>query len=257
MNVIGISAFYHDSAAALIRDGRIIAAAEEERFTRIKHDASFPVSALRYVLEAGGISRDEIDLAVYYEKPLTHFIRILRTHLATAPFSWSSFAQAIPVWVRKKLWVSYWIEKHCLDLGFDAPKRIAYAEHHQSHAASAFFPSPFDKAAILTIDGVGEWATTTIAHGEGKEIRLWAETRFPHSLGLLYSAFTHYCGFRVNSGEYKLMGLAPYGKPRYADRIKATLVELRSDGSFRLDLRYFDYLGGLTMTSLVALRRAV
>jgi carbamoyltransferase len=249
MNILGISAFYHDSAACLLQDGRIVAAAQEERFTRKKHDESYPEKAILYCLHEGGVLPGEIDLAVFYEKPLTKFIRILRTHFQIAPYSLRTFLRAIPSWSHKKLWVSYVIEKSCEELGYGRPKKVCFTEHHESHAASAFFPSPFEKAAILTIDGAGEWATTTIGTGRGNKIKLHNEIRFPHSLGLLYSAFTYFTGFRVNSGEYKLMGLAPYGEPSYADRIREKLIDIREDGSFHLDMSYFNYLGGLTMTN--------
>ncbi|MBI2876888.1 MAG: carbamoyltransferase [Candidatus Tectomicrobia bacterium] len=249
MNIVGISAFYHDSAACLIQDGRIIAAAQEERFSRKKHDESFPISALSYCLRQGAVAPGDLDLVVFYDKPLTKFMRILRTHFHTAPYSLRSFLRAVPTWSREKLWVPYIIEKTCRDLGYGRPKRTFFTEHHESHAASAFFPSPFAEAAILTLDGAGEWATTTIGSGSGNQVTLQSELRFPHSLGLLYSAFTYFTGFRINSGEYKLMGLAPYGEPTYADRIRTHLIDLREDGSFRLDMSYFNYLGGLTMTN--------
>ena len=249
MNIVGISALYHDAAACLIQDGRIVAAAQEERFTRKKHDESFPTNALRYCLRKGGVAPDGIDVMVFYDKPLTKFMRILRTHLQIAPGSLKQFLRAMPAWSGEKLWVSYLMEKTCRDLGWSPPKRLLFTEHHESHAASAFFPSPFNDAAILTMDGVGEWATSTVGVGVGNKVTLHSEIRFPHSLGLLYSAFTYFTGFKVNSGEYKLMGLAPYGEPTYADRIRDNLIEVRDDGSFRLDLSYFDYLGGLRMTN--------
>ena len=249
MNILGISAFYHDSAACLVQDGRIVAAAQEERFSRQKHDERFPSNAVLYCLRKGEVAPGEIDLVVFYDKPLTKFFRIMRTYFRIAPFGLKSFLRAIPAWTNEKLWVSYIIEKTCRDLGYGRPKRLYFTEHHESHAASAFFPSPFDEAAILTMDGVGEWATTTIGTGVGNKMTLHHEIRFPHSLGLLYSAFTYFTGFRVNSGEYKLMGLAPYGEPTYADRIREKLIDIREDGSFRLDLSYFNYLGGLTMTN--------
>jgi carbamoyltransferase len=248
MNIIGISAFYHDSAACLVQDGRIVAAAQEERFTRKKHDESFPLQALLYCLQRGGVSPDDLDAAVFYDKPLTKFLRILRTHFQMAPRSLTPFLRAIPSWSREKLWVSYQIEKNLQALGYRRPRRLLFTEHHQSHAASAFFPSPFAEAAILTMDGVGEWATTTLGTGSGNKISLHHEIRFPHSLGLLYSAFTYFTGFKINDGEYKLMGLAPYGEPTYTDRIRK-LIDIRPDGSFRLDMSYFNYLGGLTMTN--------
>jgi carbamoyltransferase len=248
MNILGISAFYHYSAACLVQDGYITAAAQEERFTRKKHDESFPTNALLYCLRQGAVEPGNLDMVVFYDKPLTKFLRILRTHFQVAPYGLKSFLQAIPVWSREKLWVPYIIEKTCQNLGYGKPKKLFFTEHHESHAASAFFPSPFTQAAILTMDGVGEWATTTIGSGTGNKIKLYHEIRFPHSLGLLYSAFTYFTGFRINDGEYKLMGLAPYGEPSYVDRIRK-LIDIREDGSFRLDMSYFNYLGGLTMTN--------
>jgi len=249
MNILGISAFYHDSAACLVQDGQIVAAAQEERFTRKKHDEGFPINAVLYCLGKGNINRDDLDMVVFYEKPMTKFFRILCTHFRLAPFSFKPFQQAIPAWSSRKLWVSYIVEKSLKELGYSKPKKIYFTEHHESHAASAFFPSPFDKAAILTMDGVGEWATTTVGTGNDNKITIHSEIRFPHSLGLLYSAFTYFTGFKVNSGEYKLMGLAPYGEPVYADHIRKYLIDIREDGSFRLDMSYFNYLGGLTMTN--------
>ena len=244
--ILGISAFYHDAAAALVVDGRIVAAAQEERFTRRKHDASFPRHAVDYCLRAGGLTAAQLDHVVYYEKPLLKFERLLETYLAFAPRGLASFFQAAPVWLHEKLRLTAVMNE---GLGGAYRHPYVYAEHHEAHAASAFFPSPFEEAAILTVDGVGEWATASLGTGRGHRIELTHELRFPHSLGLLYSAFTYFCGFRVNSGEYKLMGLAPYGTPRYADLIRDKLVELRPDGSFRLALEYFDYCTGLTMTS--------
>jgi carbamoyltransferase len=249
MNVLGISAFYHDSAAALVQDGTLVAAAQEERFTRIKHDEGFPLNAIRYCLREGGVGPEEIDAVAYYDKPLTTFVRLLRTYLKVGPSGFASFRQAMPLWLRKKLWIPYMIERGLGDLGYEMPRNLFFTEHHESHAASAFFPSPFESAAVLTFDGVGEWATSSIGVGEGNRIALERQMSFPHSIGLLYSAFTYHCGFRVNSGEYKLMGLAPYGEPRYADRILEHLVDLREDGSFKLDMRYFGFLGGLEMTN--------
>jgi carbamoyltransferase len=246
MNILGISAFYHDSAAALICDGEICAAAQEERFTRKKHDASFPENAIAYCLRQGGISISDIDYVAFYEKPLLKFDRLLETYLAYAPAGFSSFRQAIPTWVTEKLFLPRKIHKK---LGKDYKGPLVYPEHHESHAASAFFPSPFSEAAVVTIDGVGEWATTTIGEGRDNKIRLIEHQDFPHSLGLLYSAFTYYTGFRVNSGEYKLMGLAPYGEPKFADRIREELIDIREDGSFRLNMKYFNYCQGLTMTN--------
>jgi carbamoyltransferase len=242
--ILGLSAFYHDSAAALVVDGTIVAAAQEERFSRKKHDASLPVKAIAYCLEEAGLEAEDLDYVVFYEKPLTKFERLLESYLAHAPRGFLSFAKAIPAWLREKLHIRRAIARA---LGHGrAP--ILFTEHHESHAASAFFPSPFDQAAILTLDGVGEWSTTTRGVGTGNRIELTHELRFPHSLGLLYSAFTSYCGFKVNSGEYKLMGLAPYGQPLYRDLIYRELIDLKADGSFRLNMRYFRYAAGLTMT---------
>jgi carbamoyltransferase len=249
MNILGVSGLYHDSAACLVQDGYITAAAQEERFTRKRHDAGFPIRAIEYCLREGGVEPGSLDIVVFYEKPLTKFFRIMRTHLERAPTTLPSFLRAIPSWFQEKLWLTYTIEKALKSIGHPNPPKVFYTEHHQSHAASAFFPSPFEEAAILTMDGVGEWATTTIGKGEGNRIELLKEIRFPHSLGMLYSAFTYFTGFRVNSGEYKLMGLAPYGKPVYADLIKEHLIRIEEDGSFWLDQRYFDYVGGLRMTS--------
>jgi len=239
-----LSAYYHDSAAALIRDGEIIAAAQEERFTRKRHDAAFPSHAVAYCLSGAGLSAAEVDHVVFYDKPILTFERLLETYFDYAPAGFRSFLQAMPVWMKEKLWTRERIAK---ELGIESP--ILFTQHHESHAASAFFPSPFDSAAILTVDGVGEWATSSYGWGRGSEIQLLAETRFPHSLGLLYSAFTYYTGFRVNSGEYKVMGLAPYGEPKYSDRILDELIDLREDGSLRLNMRYFNFCQGLTMTN--------
>ena len=246
LDILGISAFYHDSAAALVRDGQIVAAAQEERFTRRKHDESFPANAARFCLQAGGIDAAGLDAVVFYEKPLLKFERLLETYLAFAPRGLFSFFRSMPQWLQRKLHLPREIDK---GLGGDYRGPIYFCAHHESHAASAFFPSPFEEAAIITIDGVGEWTTTSWGTGRGNKIELRAEVRFPHSLGLLYSAFTYYCGFRVNSGEYKLMGLAPYGEPRYADLIRRHLIDLKDDGSFRLDMDYFNYGHGLTMTN--------
>lgn len=246
MNILGISAFYHDSAAALICDGEICAAAQEERFTRKKHDAAFPEHAIAYCLRQAGIRISDVDYVVFYEKPLLKFERLLETYLAYAPSGFASFRQAIPRWITDKLFLPGKIRKK---LGKDYTGPLVYSEHHESHAASAFFPSPFDEAAVVTIDGVGEWATTTIGEGRANKIRLIEHLDFPHSLGLLYSAFTYYTGFRVNSGEYKLMGLAPYGEPRFTDLIREELIDIREDGSFRLNMKYFNYCQGLTMTN--------
>ncbi|MCO6458795.1 MAG: carbamoyltransferase [Pirellulaceae bacterium] len=244
--ILGISAFYHDSAAALLIDGRLVAAAQEERFTRRKHDADFPRQAAAWCLNEAGLRPEQLDYVGFYDKPLLKFERLLETCLAYAPTGYRLFLAAVPDWMKRKLYLSREIRR---GLGGQYRKRLIYAEHHESHAASAFFPSPFDQAAILTADGVGEWATASFGVGQGNRIRLEQELRFPHSPGLLYSAFTYYCGFRVNSGEYKLMGLAPYGQPRYVPLILERLIDLKPDGSFRLDMRYFDYCRGLTMTS--------
>jgi len=246
MHLLGISAFYHDSAAALVRDGEIVAAAQEERFTRKKHDERFPENAVRYCLEAAGVKASDLDAVIFYEKPLLKFERLLETYLAFAPRGLFSFFRAVPQWLQQKLHLPREIDK---GLGGDYAGPIYFCTHHESHAASAFFPSPFDEAAIITLDGVGEWTTTSWGVGRGNKIELRGEVRFPHSLGLLYSAFTYYCGFRVNSGEYKVMGLAPYGEPRFADLIRQHLIDLKDDGSFRLDMGYFNYCQGLTMTS--------
>ncbi|MEW5977284.1 MAG: carbamoyltransferase [Acidobacteriota bacterium] len=244
--ILGISAFYHDSAAALLVDGQIVAAAQEERFTRKKHDHDFPVHAIQYCLSEAGIRAADLDYVGFYDKPLLKFDRLLETYLSYAPAGFRSFAQAMPLWLRQKLHLPREIRK---GLGGDYRKRCVFAEHHESHAASAFFPSPFEEAAIVTLDGVGEWATASFGTGQGNRIRLTHELHFPHSLGLLYSAFTYFTGFKVNSGEYKLMGLAPYGEPKYADLIRERLMDLKEDGSFRLDMSYFNYCQGLTMTS--------
>ncbi|WP_417850342.1 carbamoyltransferase [Thalassoglobus sp.] len=244
--ILGISAFYHDSAAALIVDGNIVAAAQEERFTRNKHDASFPEKAIEYCLSEAGISVDELDYVGFYDKPLLKFDRLLQTYLAFAPRGFWSFAHTIPQWLKQKTHLRRELRK---GLGGKYRKRFVFSEHHESHAASAFFPSPFDSAAILTIDGVGEWSTVTFGTGNGNRIELTHELRFPHSLGLLYTAMTYYCGFEVNGGEYKLMGLAPYGEPVYADLIRSNLLDMKSDGSFRMNMDYFAYCHGLTMTS--------
>lgn len=244
--ILGISAFYHDSAAVLVVDGKIVAAAQEERFTRKKHDAAFPAKSVEYVLAEARLSPAQLDYVGYYEKPLLKFGRLLETYLAVAPWGYRSFLTAMPIWLKEKLFLEREMRS---ELNHQYSKRFVYCEHHESHAASAFFPSPFEEAAILTLDGVGEWATASCGMGRGNKIELLSELRFPHSLGLLYSAFTYFCGFRVNSGEYKLMGLAPYGQPRYVDLIRERLLDLKDDGSFRLDLSYFDYCAGLTMTS--------
>ncbi len=244
--ILGISAFYHDSAAALVVDGEIIAAAQEERFTRRKHDHRFPAAAVRYCLQEAGVGIDQIDYVGFYEKPLLKFDRLLETYLSYAPLGFRSFLHFVPVWAKQKLRIPREIEK---GLGRKGRPQIVFVEHHESHAASAFFPSPFEEAAILTMDGVGEWATATFGSGRGERITLTHELRFPHSLGLLYSAFTYFAGFKVNSGEHKLMGLAPFGRPAYADRILEHLIDLKPDGSFRMDMSYFEYCHGLRMTS--------
>jgi len=242
--ILGISAFYHDSAACLVRDGEIIAAAQQERFTRQKHDASFPSHAVQYCLKESGISINELSYVAFYEKPFLKFERLLLTYLAYAPQGLSSFLKAMPWWLKEKIFIKDLIKE---ELKFDG--QIIFPEHHESHAASAFFPSPFQEAAIITLDGVGEWTTTSFGLGRDNKIELKSEIRFPHSLGLLYSAFTYYTGFRVNSGEYKLMGLAPYGEPKYVELIKKELIDIRPDGSFHLNLKYFNYPVGLTMTN--------
>ena len=251
MRLLGLSAFYHDSAAALVEDGRIIAAAQQERFTRKRHDAGFPAEAIRYCLEAGKITLDEVDHVVFFEKPLIKFERLLETYLANAPRGFSSFRVAIPVWIKEKLFQKANLEKalSAMAPSGDIGNKLLFAEHHQSHAASAFFPSPFQEAVVLTMDGVGEWATTSVSIGRGNTLESVQEIRFPHSIGLLYSAFTYYTGFKVNSGEYKVMGLAPYGEPKYAKLILDNILDLREDGSFWLDQSYFNYATGLTMTS--------
>lgn len=251
MRILGLSAFYHDSAAALVEDGRIVAAAQEERFTRKKHDSRFPAKAVTYCLSEAGVGLDKIDFVAFYEKPFLKFERLLETYLAFAPRGLQSFSHAIPVWLREKLFQKFLLrDELCKYLpDFDWEKKLLFAEHHQSHAASAFYPSPFEEAAILTMDGVGEWTTTSVGHGRGNELTIRREIHFPHSLGLLYSAFTYYTGFKVNSGEYKVMGLAPYGEPRFAQTILDNLIDVKEDGSFRLNLDYFDYCTGLRMTN--------
>jgi len=243
--ILGISAFYHDSAACLVKNGEIIAAAQEERFTRKKHDFNFPVNAIRYCLEEGCISAKGLSFVGFYDKPFIKFERIVYTYLAYAPFGIRSFLMAIPLWLKEKLFLKDLIQRKLEN--YDG--EILFSEHHESHAASAFYPSPFQRAAFLTMDGVGEWTTTSYGTAEGNKLNLLAELKFPHSLGLLYSAFTYYCGFRVNSGEYKLMGLAPYGEPKYTDIIKKELIDLKEDGSFKMNMKYFNYCAGLTMTN--------
>ncbi len=251
MRILGISALYHDSAAALVQDGRIVAAAQEERFTRKKHDSRFPVNAIAYCLAEGKTSLGEIDYVAFYDKPFLKFERLLETYLAFAPRGFESFRKALPVWLKEKLFQKTLITKELAKLFPDYPweQKLLFAEHHQSHAASAYYPSPFDDAVVLTMDGVGEWATTSVGRGIGNKLEMTKEIHFPHSIGLLYSAFTYYTGFKVNSGEYKVMGLAPYGVPKYKDKILQNVVDLKADGSFRLDLTYFDYCTGLRMTN--------
>ena len=251
IHILGLSAYYHDSAAALIQDGQILAAAQEERFTRRKHDARFPINAIGHCLNNAGISPNEIDYVVFYDKPFLKFERLLETYLAFAPKGFNSFRKAIPLWLKEKLFQKKLLCEELNKCGFEGnlANRLLFSEHHLSHAASAFFPSPFSRSAILTMDGVGEWATSSFALGKENKIEIHKEIHFPHSIGLLYSAFTYYIGFKVNSGEYKLMGLAPYGEPKYAQRILDHLIDLKTDGSFRLDLSYFNYCTGLTMTS--------
>ncbi len=249
MNILGISAFYHDSAAALIQEGKIIAAAQEERFTRVKHDECFPANAVKYCLDAAGIAGDQLDAVAFYDKPINKFMRILDTYMSVAPRGLRPYMMALPIWMKEKLWIPAEIEKSLESAGVTLPKNLYFPEHHESHAASAFYPSPYESAAILTIDGVGEWASSTIGHGRDNEMDILQDLKFPHSLGLLYSAFTYFTGFRVNSGEYKLMGLAPYGQPIYKQLILDTLLDLKEDGSFRLNMEYFGYLDDLQMTS--------
>jgi len=251
LRILGVSAFYHDSAAALIEDGDIIAAAQEERFTRKKHDAGFPAHAIRSCLEQAGVDMTSIDFVAFYDKPFLKFERLLETYITFAPRGFSSFKTAIPVWLKEKLFQKDMLRKEFqkFDPDFDWMNKLLFTEHHMSHAASAFYPSPFESAVVLTLDGVGEWATASAALGNGKSLEMIKEIHFPHSLGLLYSAFTYYTGFRVNSGEYKLMGLAPYGEPRFKDLILEHLIDVKEDGSFRLDLSYFDYCTGLRMTN--------
>ena len=249
--ILGISAFYHDSAASLIVYGEIKAAAQEERFSRKKHDASYPFNAISYVLKEQGITINEVDYVVFFEKPFLKFERLLETYMAFAPKGFKSFSLSMPIWLREKLFQKKFLfenlKRH--DEKFNDINKIKFSEHHFSHAASAFYPSPFKEAIVLTLDGVGEWATTTVAIGKGNNLRILKEIYFPHSLGLLYSAFTYYTGFKVNSGEYKVMGLAPYGKPKYKELIIKNLMDLKEDGSFKLNMKYFNYATGLTMTN--------
>ena len=251
MRILGLSAFYHDSAAALVVDGRIVAAAQEERFTRKKHDARYPAHAIEYCLAQAGLTLDQIDHVAFYDKPFLKFERLLETYLAFAPRGFTSFRMAIPVWLKEKLFQKKLLSDELKKAapGFDWESKLLFAEHHQSHAASAFFPSPFEESLVLTMDGVGEWATTSVGIGRGNSLDMVREIHFPHSLGLLYSAFTYYTGFKVNSGEYKVMGLAPYGTPRFAQTILDHVLDLKADGSFRLNMDYFDYCTGLTMTN--------
>ena len=258
MIILGISAFYHDSAAAIIRDGDIVAAAQEERFTRKKHDAGFPVNAIQFCLDKAGVTLEQVDNIVFFEKPMVKFERLLETYLSFAPRGFASFRIAMPLWLKEKLFQKKILvddlaemiaEKPDKELKKSLRAKMLFAEHHQSHAASAFFPSPFDEAVVLTMDGVGEWASTSVGIGKGNTLTIEKEIHFPHSLGLLYSAITYYTGFKVNSGEYKVMGLAPYGEPKYADLIMDNLIDVKEDGSFRLNMDYFDYATGLTMTN--------
>jgi len=251
MKILGISAFYHDSAAALVDDGKIIAAAQEERFTRIKHDSGFPKFSIQYCLDQAELKFEDLDYVAFYDKPFLKFERLLETYLAFAPKGFKSFRMAIPIWIKEKLFQKSLLIKQFKEFHpkFDWANKLLFTEHHQSHAASAFFPSPFKEALILTMDGVGEWATSSVSLGKGNNLEMIKEIYFPHSLGLLYSAFTYYTGFKVNSGEYKLMGLAPYGEPKYADLIRDNLIDIKPDGSFRLNMSYFDYCTGLKMTN--------
>ena len=249
-SILGISAFYHDSAACLLKNGKIIAAAQEERFTRKKHDSSYPHNAVEFVLKYGNLRLSEVDQIVFFEKPFLKFERLLETYVAFAPRGFASFAKAMPLWIKEKLFQKNFLfnKLKAHDENYKSDLNIFFSDHHLSHAASAFFPSPFNEAVVLTADGVGEWSTTTVAVGEGNKLEIKKEIHFPHSLGLLYSAFTYYTGFKVNSGEYKLMGLAPYGNPVYEEKIKK-LIDIKDDGTFRLDQKYFNYATGLTMTN--------
>ncbi|MCP4216859.1 MAG: carbamoyltransferase [bacterium] len=245
MNILGISAFYHDSAAALVTDGKITAAAQEERFTRKKHDYAFPSRAIKYCLEEAKIKTSQLDYVVFYDKPFLKFERILETYLHYAPKGIQSFLKAMPLWIKQKLWMKSLIQENLE--GYEG--KVLFPRHHHSHAASAFLPSPFEEAAVITVDGVGEWTTTSIGHGKGNKVKLLKEIHFPHSLGMLYSAFTYYTGFKVNSGEYKVMGLAPYGEPKYVQTILDNIMDLKEDGSFKLNMKYFNFAAGLTMTN--------
>ncbi len=249
MKILGVSCFYHDAAACLVDAGEIVAAAQEERFTRRKHDQSFPEHAVRYCLAEAGVSGTQLDAVAFYDKPILKFHRILETYFSVAPSGLRSYMRALPLWLREKLWIEPELRESLRHCGVEPPEKLYFPEHHESHAASAFYASPFSEAAVLTVDGVGEWATATVGVGEGSALRLLEQLDFPHSLGLLYSAFTYFTGFKVNSAEYKLMGLAPYGEGVYTERIKEKLLDLKEDGSFRLDLDYFGYLDGLEMTS--------
>src|SRR4029077_20843919 len=251
MKILGLSAYYHDSAAALVVDGRVVAAAQEERFSRRKHDSRFPRHAVEFCMQFAGLKPCEIDFVAFYDKPFLKFERLLETYLAFAPAGFQSFRHALPIWIKEKLFQKRLIARELEQQlpGVKWESLLLFSEHHLSHAASAFYPSPFERAAVLTMDGVGEWTTTSLALGKGHELTVIREIHFPHSLGLLYSAFTYYTGFKVNSGEYKLMGLAPYGRPRYADTIREHLIDIKEDGTFRLDQRYFDYCTGLRMTN--------
>src|ERR687884_2341061 len=244
MYILGISAYYHDSAACLVRDGEVLCAAQEERFTRKKHDQRFPLRAVEFCLKRAGITGAEVEHVAFYDKPLLKFERLLETYIDYAPRGLRSFLMAMPLWLREKLWIR---EEVSREAGFGG--QVLFTEHHESHAASAFFPSPFERAAVLTMDGVGEWATSSYGYGRGGELHLLKELHFPHSLGMLYSAFTYYTGFKVNSGEYKVMGLAPYGEPKYVRQILDELVDLKEDGSLRLNMKYFNFAEGLTMTN--------
>ena len=251
MHILGISAFYHDSAAALVRDGRVVAAAQEERFSRKKHDAAFPRQAIGYCLDEAGIGLDAVDYVVFYEKPFLKFERLVETYLAFAPRGFRSFRMAMPLWLKEKLFQKTLLrdELRAFASDFAWEQKLLFGEHHHSHAASAFYPSPFEEAVVLTMDGVGEWVTTSVGIGRGNKLEMTRELHFPHSLGLLYSGFAYYTGFKVNSGEYKVMGLAPYGTPRYTAAILDHLLDLKADGTFRLDQTYFDYCTGLAMTN--------
>src|SRR6266478_1462064 len=251
MRVLGISAFYHDSAAALIEDGHLVGAAQEERFTRKKHDSGFPQNAVQFCLDRAGLKLADVDYVAFYDKPFLKFERLLETYLAFAPRGFNSFRMAMPLWLKEKLFQKTLLrdEMKRWQPDFDWQKRLLFGEHHQSHAASAFFPSPYEEAAILCMDGVGEWATTSLGWGQGNKLEMLREIHFPHSLGLLYSAFTYYTGFKVNSGEYKVMGLAPYGEPKFVKDILDHLIDIKEDGSFRLNIDYFDYCTGLRMTN--------